>query len=86
MQAQNLKKQSHIIIYPSRMKLNTVGQLVITGASDTLAGLRVPQFDVTVITGADKIGTIVIEADIFHSLAMSYQYGKRLTDEALLCC
>ena len=62
------------------MKLNTVGQLVIAEASDTLAGLCVPQFDVTVITGADKIGTIMVEADVFHSLAMSYSwYGKQET-------
>lgn len=51
---------------------------MIAEASDTLAGLRVPQFDVTIVTGTDKICAIMIEANIFHSLAMSYsQYGKQ---------
>ena len=51
---------------------------MIAEASDTLAGLRVPQFDVTVITGTDKISAVMVEADVFHSLAMSYSwYGKQ---------
>lgn len=44
---------------------------MIAEATDTLAGLRVPQFDVTVVAGTDKICTIVVEADVLHCLAMA---------------
>ena len=45
---------------------------MIAEASDTLTGLCVPQFNVTVIASTDKIGAIMVEADVFYSLAMSY--------------
>ena len=51
---------------------------MVAEASDTLASLRVPQFNVTVVAGADKIGTIMVEADVFQCLAMTYScYGKQ---------
>ena len=45
---------------------------MVAEASDALAGLCVPQFDVAVIAGTDKVCAVVIEADILHSFAMTY--------------
>ena len=52
---------------------------MVAEALDTLASLlHIPQFNVTVIAGTDKIGTIVIEADVFQCLTMAYScYGKQ---------
>ena len=60
--------------HSSGMELNTVGQLVIAEASDTFTGLGVPQFNVPIVAGTDKISTIVVEADVFNSLAVPYRH------------
>ena len=60
--------------HSSGVKLNTVGQLVIAEASDAFTSLGVPQFDMSVIPGTDKVGTIVVEADVFNCLCVSYRH------------
>ena len=44
---------------------------MIAEASDTLPSLGVPQFNVTVIAGTDKVCTIMVEADVLYCFAMA---------------
>ena len=74
----NIETQREVT-YSSRVELNAVWKLVIAETSDTLTSLRVPKFDVTVVAGADKIGAIVVEADVLYSLTMTY------TDQPQIC-
>lgn len=58
------------------MKLDAVGHLLVGEARDALTRLGVPQPTVAVITTADKLCALVVEADIANSLCVACKVKK----------
>lgn len=54
-----------------RIDLYTVRYFLVGEASDHLAGLSVPKFDVSVVSSREESVAGVVEADIAHGLSMA---------------
>ena len=51
---------------------DAVSHLLVGEAPLTFSSLRVPHLDVLIIATADELGTIVVEGDVLHCLAMAW--------------